>query len=204
MTPRPRTLLVWAALLGGVVLTTLLDHAVWSAWHPADDAAKAAFERRDLVQMLRSIGYIPTWVAIAAAGFAIRFGKRGAWHAWLVALSAALGGGLAELMKLILARERPGDTGEYVWRGVFSGFSNPGNLGLASSHAGVAFGGACMILLLWPRATWVALPLAIGCAIARVGTGAHYLSDVWVGGVLGYVAALLLFRLSGGRKRETR
>jgi membrane-associated phospholipid phosphatase len=200
-----RTLLWWGVLLAGVVVTTLVDQSVWGAWHPADEAAKVAFEKRDVVQMLRSMGYVPTWIAIGAAAWLLRLGERGrmsghtgsgAWRGWLITISAALAGGLAELLKLIVARERPGIDGAYVWRGLFSGFTNPGNLGMASSHAGVAFGGAFMVMLLHPRAAWVVLPLAMGCATVRVGTGAHYLSDVWVGAVLGYVAAVGLARLT--------
>lgn len=200
-----RTLLVWGVLIAGVGVATLLDQPVWRAWHPVDDAAKAAFEKRDVVQMLRSMGYVPTWFAIGAAAWLLRLGERGrmsgrsgngAWRGWLITVSAALAGGLAELLKLIVARERPGPDGVYVWRGVLSGFTESGNLGMASSHAAVAFGGAFMVMLLHPRAAWVALPLAIGCATARVGTGSHYLSDAWVGALLGYVAAAVLARLT--------
>ena len=187
---------VWIVLLIACGLGFALDHTIWSAWHPADEAAKVAFEKRDVVQMLRSVGYVPTWIIVSGALFAVRFGHRGAWRMWLVALSAALGGGLAELLKLIAARERPGASGEYIWRGVFSGFTNPTNLGLASSHAGVAFGAAFMLMLLWPRSAWVVLPLAIGCAITRVGTGAHFTSDVCVGALLAYAAARGLFALA--------
>ncbi len=204
-------MLVWLVLLAGIAVTTLLDQAVWRAWHPADEAAKAAFERRDLVQFLRSIGYMPTWIAIGAASWLLRLGERtrmgasagAAWRAWLITLSAALAGGAAELLKLIVSRERPSADGAYIWRGLFSGFTTSGNLGMASSHAAVAFGGAFMLMRLYPRAALVAIPLAIGCGTVRIGTGAHYLSDVWVGALLGWAAAAILSRLTRGTSRHS-
>ena len=71
----------------------------------------------------------------------------------------------------------------------FPGFIDGHNLGLPSSHAAVAFGGACMLSVYLPKLRPLLLLLALGCAYTRLITGAHFASDVFVGALLGWVIA---------------
>ena len=156
---------------------------------------------------LKQVGHLLFWVAVGVVAFAIKRDWR--WPAALVG-SAALGGGLAEIGKLVLGRERPirdfvlQNAGHYVWKdgplGPFlAGFWDSSNLGLPSSHAGVAFGGAVILGVLDRRLRAPALTLATGCALTRVLDGAHFPTDVLLGAVLGGVAAACIARL--GRPR---
>jgi len=108
---------------------------------------------------------------------------------------AAVGGGLAELTKILVRRLRPSaEAGAYAFRAWSDRPFSTSGLGMASSHAGVAFGALAMLGLLFPRARPACYLLAAGCALSRVAAGAHFLSDVTVGAVLGMAAAGLLWR----------
>jgi undecaprenyl-diphosphatase len=179
-----------------IVLAHLLDG--WAYAHLVD----ARLANKDLGRLLRVQGFLPTWIVFGAAlvmtdwprratdglGAALRRGL-------LVVGSAALGGGLAQLVKLLVRRLRPGAAeGEYLFRAWSDPpFSSPG-LGMASSHAGVAFGALTMLGLLFPRTRPLCFTLAAACALSRVLAGAHFLSDVTAAAALGIAAAVLLWR----------
>ncbi|MEN0019649.1 MAG: phosphatase PAP2 family protein [Planctomycetota bacterium] len=142
----------------------------------------------------------------------------------LVAGSAALAGISADLLKLFSGRVRPASRQDGQWvvldggasgigvpeaggwwtgwleRGFLRGFADGSNLAFPSSHAATAFGGAIALAFLMPRLTPLLLPLAAGCALTRLLAGAHWLSDVVAGAMLGYAAALLIRRWVGGTR----
>lgn len=68
-------------------------------------------------------------------------------------------------------------------------------MGLPSSHVAVAFGGAFALTHLWPRAGWVMVPLAVGCALTRVLVGQHFLSDIAGGAIVGALACAAIVRV---------
>ena len=114
-------------------------------------------------------------------------------RAWLLIGSAALGGLAAEILKLLIRRERPAvhdglygfrDFGERTW--------STAGLALPSSHTLVAFAGAAMLARLYPRARWVGYTLAAGCAATRVLARAHFVSDVVLAAGLGWLVAWAL------------
>jgi membrane-associated phospholipid phosphatase len=148
------------------------------------------------------VGFYPLW---ALAGTALllserprgseprvpRWGARGG----SLFLSPALGGGVAEIGKILFRRLRPGEIpGEYAFRSWAERPFYSGGLGLPSSHTLVAFAGAAMLARLFPRAAPVWYLLAIGCGWSRIAAGQHYLSDVVVAGVLGWGVAWLTER----------
>jgi len=100
----------------------------------------------------------------------------------------------AELLKLVVGRERPIDglvfQGE-VWKPFLGAFTGGGNLGFPSSHAAVAFAGAAMLAAFFPRLRALIFTLAAGCALSRMLVGAHWLSDVVAGAAIGVFAAKL-------------
>lgn len=154
-------------------------------------------------EFLRAMGTVWPWFAISAL-IAVTGWRRGdAPSGWLalrqgalVSLSACLGGAAAEILKLALRRERPIlHDGFYVHRSFAERAFSTSNLDLPSSHAGVAFGGACMVALLFPRAAGVALALAAGCALTRVLAGGHFLSAAVMGAGLAYLVARWLWSL---------
>lgn len=160
-------------------------------------ANREKVEHRDWYQFLRAVGYWPTWIALWLA-----ITLAAAPRTWFdrqrlpILLAPGLAGLAAELLKLIFARQRPINNGvadgEYVYRGLFSGFLDGHNLGLPSSHAAVAAAGAFALIAWRPRLWPVALLLMLGCMATRVISGAHFLSDVALAGIAAWTICRLL------------
>jgi len=177
-----------------VVLAHLLDR--WAFHH----VVVRDVYNHDWGRMLRVVGYYPTWV-LAALALALhdwvprtRAGWRAAMRRGGVLFwSPAVAGIAAEAVKLVVRRERPNMTdGLYVFRALADRpFSSKG-FGLPSSHTAVAFGAAAALARLFPRARPVWYGIAVGCALTRVGSGAHFLSDVVVGALIGWLSAWMI------------
>lgn len=154
----------------------------------------------DWGRMLRVVGYYPTWILAALALLLHDWipRTRASWRtasrrAWRLFWSPAVGGILAEALKLVVRRERPNLTdGLYVFRAWSDGPWSSKGFGMASSHTAVAFGAAAMLARLFPRARIVWYGVAVGCALTRVASGAHFLSDAVVGALLGWLAAWMM------------
>ncbi len=212
-----RFALIAAVLVG---LAHLLDP--WAQLHFRDPE----IYQDDFGRLLRVIGYYPLWVLLALALFLhdrapggsdlpradnlgsgrLRAGaswREAARRAGLLLLTPALGGFVAEVGKLAFRRRRPGDViGEYLFRGYGERPFHSGGLGLPSSHTLVAFAGAAMLARLFPRGAPIWYLLAAGCGLSRVAAGAHWLSDVVVAGILGWLCAWLLWRWNFGRGED--
>jgi membrane-associated phospholipid phosphatase len=154
----------------------------------------------DWGRMLRVAGFLPTWAVVSVA---LLLSQRGAgptpvrsrWRAFLPLIAATLGGIAAEVLKLLLRRERPDvNAGAYVFRGWGDHALSTSGLALPSSHALVAFAAAAMLARLYPRARWLWFALAAGCALTRVMAHAHFLSDVTLSALIGWAVAALLWR----------
>jgi membrane-associated phospholipid phosphatase len=152
-------------------------------------------------RMLRVAGYVPLWGLVALAlvlhawvprvGRTLRASSR---RGLLLLWSAALGGAVAELLKLALRRERPGLTdGAHVFRPWSDRPFATAQLGLPSSEAAVAFAAAAMLARLFPESALVWYGLALGCALSRVASGAHFMSDVVLAALVGYVVTLTIW-----------
>lgn len=150
-------------------------------------------------------------IALVFAGFA-RSGdeqrdgsanaKLGIRSAVLVILSACAGGAFAEVCKLLARRLRPETTdGVYAFRSFLDRPWDTSGLGLASSHAGMAVAGALALGVAVPSFRVWAWLLALACCLSRIAVGAHYLSDVVVGALLGYVAFAGVYALDRSNNR---
>ncbi|HYE02361.1 MAG TPA: phosphatase PAP2 family protein [Phycisphaerales bacterium] len=207
-----------------VVMSLAWDRAAYRL-AVVDEAGRRELEGHDWYRLLRVCGYLLTWAVVAAAlvladrarlaaGAEPSAGDLrpaapravnalGLRRGVLLMTSVTGAGVIAELLKAIVARERPSVTGGYYnFRGFFTGFAEAQNLGMPSSHAAVAFAGA-LALGRMHRATWpLMLGLAVGCGATRVATGAHFLSDVCVGALVSYAWCRWVFvmdeRLNGG------
>ena len=153
-------------------------------------------------RMLRLAGYFPLWGIVALAlvlhdwvprtlATLRQASRRGLLLFW----SAALGGIVAELLKVAFHRERPGLTdGLHVFRPWADRPFSTAQLGLPSSEAAVAFAAAAVLARLFPEAGLLWYALAVGCGLTRVASGAHFMSDVVIAAFVGYVVALILWR----------
>ena len=196
--PSARRWLYVALIAAGVIIVAhLLDPWVWA--HVRDPKVY----ERDWGRLLRSAGFLPTWLIVAVALWAHDKGSIGwRWRGGLMLLVPAATGALAEVLKLIFRRLRPGDTSpDYVFRSFLEDpWSNKG-LGMPSSHVMVAMGAAVVLARLFPRVWWMWYLIAIGCGLTRVLAVAHYASDVAVGAVTAYVVGDVLSRW-GLKKRN--
>jgi membrane-associated phospholipid phosphatase len=173
-----------------IVLAHLLDPWAWT--HLVDPEVY----ERDRGRLFRIVGYLPLWLAL---GVALWMHTRDRRRALLLALVPALGGLLAEVLKILLRRERPGlHDGEYYFRAFSDQPFSTKVLGLPSSHVLVAFAGAWTLARLYPRAAPIWLAFAMGCALSRVQAHAHFLSDTVVAAVAGFALVEVVWRQWGG------
>jgi membrane-associated phospholipid phosphatase len=185
---RPRASF-FAALAAAIVIAHLLDG--WVYTHFRVENVYGA----DWGRALRVMGFLPLWLVAALALALHDRDTRGYYRGALLAGSATLGGIAAELLKLVLRRLRPAaQDGEYAFRAFSDRPFSTGGLALPSSHALVAFGAAAMLSRLFPAARIVWWGVAWGCALTRVASGAHFLSDVVVAAIVGWLVAWLLWR----------
>lgn len=147
---------------------------------------------RDWGRAFRVMGYLPIWLVLAAALWLHSGERRRA--IWL-ALTPALGGLLAEVIKLTVRRERPNlHDGAYVFRPFADHLMSSKAMGVPSSHAAVAFAAAWLLCRFYPRASIAWLGLATGCALTRVLAGAHFLSDVVVAAAVAWLLVDVIWR----------
>lgn len=171
--------------LAATVGAHLLDPWAWQHLRYAE-----VYER-DWGRAFRVMGYLPIWLLLSAALWLHAGDRRRA--AWL-AFTPALGGLLAEVIKLVIRRERPNlHGGEYVFRPFADQFMSSKAMGAPSSHALVAFAAAWLLCRYYPRASVVWLTLATGCALTRVLAGAHFLSDVVIAAVTAWLLVAVLW-----------
>lgn len=219
---RIRMVGAFALFLAGFLLMGLFDHAIWLGTALAPRVVNATsngeavqitqtatewLRAKDWYQLLRQAGFLPTWLLIAAALVSLDVSKR--WQTpgqerpflpmewWrrgaAVALAPTIAGIIAEILRGVLHRQRPGLEGLHVW-GWPWGSATSGPYGLPSSHAAVAFAGALMLGRFIPGARPVLVLWALGCGLSRLLAGAHFASDVFVGATVSYATVRALAR----------
>jgi membrane-associated phospholipid phosphatase len=122
------------------------------------------------------------------------------WAIPRVLACALAGGGLANIVKLAIARLRPNDLAEGFHGSVWDTFgswlpmftTHSGSQSFPSAHMATAAGLSAGLIWLYPngRVLFTVLAALVGCQ--RIAAGAHYPSDVLVGAAAGCVAATLL------------
>jgi membrane-associated phospholipid phosphatase len=222
MTRRVRTMLRWTAVwLPAFGIAWALDAVAYGL---VLDRAKAA---EDWVQLLRQLGYLPTWIGVAVLLWLLDAsrgpaGRRAAeatqhgslatprdpkpWHhrGGLVLLSAIVGGIAANVLKPLIGRLRPDAEGiaRFAERPmVIWAEGGDFGLGLPSGHTTVAFAGCGMLALLVPVWRAPMLLIAAGCGLTRLFAGAHTLSDTVAGAWVGLAVAAWLFAWGAGPRR---
>lgn len=197
------------AIVAFYLLLALLDRPVFRSLFVGLEGIER-LEEADWYRLLRVLGSLWSWAAIAITLLAHDWGagrrppaltvgspppawRFGALSRGLMVFTApVIAGLLAEGAKRLVGRLRPIETdGYYVYLGTLDALLDPPN-GMASSHVAVAFGGAMVAISLFPKAAWVLVPAALGCAATRIVSGAHFLTDVYVGALLGCLSAYMV------------
>ena len=175
--------------LAAIVVAHLGDR--W-AWH---HLITPGVYDHDQGRMFRTVGFLPIWLLLAV-GLWLSTGDRR--KGWLLALVPTAGGLLAEVLKILLRRERPGlHDGAYYFRPFSDHLIATKDIGLPSSHALVAFSAAWLLCRMYPKGCPVWLFLAAGCAVTRVQAQAHFLSDVTVAAVAAWLLVAWVWRRWG-------
>ncbi len=236
--PSQRGKMIVAGLLFviGFVAVSLADQRIHEALAWTLDA-RHRHEQELWYRVLRNIGSIWVWLILSVLicsmvwwqsrrrnrttptdGAALSTGC--IWQGCVVFLSAGASGLAAELLKMLIGRERPTRIIDdqlvyqgYRFRAFLRGFVDTSNLGLPSSHAATAAGGAFALawylsrraqrtrtwVLIWTLA-WIAV---LGCSLTRILAGAHFASDVYAGMALGWIVAWLFRGLTCGSHAES-
>ena len=115
--------------------------------------------------------------------------------------TALCGGGVANIVKLLLSRSRPrtfdfgGNTvfaGFHEWLPYFTGGS--GEQSFPSAHTATAVAVAVLLAEMYPRGRWLFSGLAMLVGIQRLHGGAHFPSDILVGAAMGFLVGHLCVR----------
>ena len=196
MTPQRRRALLRFVLIAAVALALahLLDR--WFYDHFVDRSPWKPIRRLpDWRMMFRIAGYLPFWwlvsLGVLLAAEKSRTRRRGLAYLSLTPVAGAL---VSEIVKFLLRRERPIDHGgEYFFR-PFDGILTTSGLAFPSSHALVAFSAAAALTRLYRKGWPLWWLIAIGCGLSRVAMRHHFLSDITLGAILGYLVAAVLAR----------
>lgn len=204
---RRRVLWFWLLVAGGFVAVSAID-----SWLARQYRVAPPWGRNDFLMMWRISGYLPFWLLIAAAMVLIDHGNvllRQSRRVWfrgvMLFTSVTLAGIAAELIKLLIRRERPRENVDpgYFFRSFLEEPLNSSPLGMPSSHATIAFAGAFILSRLYPRATVVWFLFPLGCGYGRLMGGAHFLSDIYGAAFVGCGVAWLMWRKFGPAPNST-
>lgn len=112
---------------------------------------------------------------------------------WIIPLwvSFLLSGIVTLLLKLVVGRTRPFEAMNLGVALVFPGW----NTSFPSWHAAAAFAGVAILDREFPDLKWFWILFAGLVAFSRLYIGAHYLSDIIAGVILGYGIGLLIFNI---------
>ena len=194
--PAMRTTTRVAAFLATAVVSMLLA-SLADRW-AYDRLWQADVYDHDWARLLRVMGFLPTWLAAAYALWLherVADGVRARRRALSLAFAPAIAGAGAEVLKLVIRRERPeAHAGGYGLRAWSDHTFSTAGLAMPSSHTMVAFGAAAALCRLYPRAKWVWISLAIGCGVTRVIARAHFASDVVLGAAAGWGVGVFVAR----------
>ncbi|MGP1273648.1 MAG: phosphatase PAP2 family protein [Phycisphaerales bacterium] len=181
-----------------VLLLHLVDRAAFFHFY-LPTFRQPGFFLPDWYQVLRQIGNMLTWVLVALMLWGVdahadgrAFTRAATTRGARLVVAAAGAGLIAELLKLLVARERPMIAGGLEYQGhvyhwpLVEPLLGQGNLGFPSSHAAVAFGAAIALARLVPGTWPVMVFLALGCAWTRLLMGAHFLTDVVAGAAIAW------------------
>ena len=176
------------ALRLGVVGFVVVIALFFVDQHLALHSAALAWEIADAARILTEFGE-GQWVVVPAIllfvyGWRAGFDNLARW-AFLLTVTVAVSGGLANALKILFGRWRPVafiEGEEFGFRLFTSGSVNAS---FPSGHATTAAAAALVIALWFPKLRWYALATGVLIAATRVVLSMHYPSDIAAGWLLG-------------------
>lgn len=155
---------------------------------------------KEIFENLEPFGHGAGVVVIALVVFCLESGRRLRNTAGI--LLAAFGSGLAaNLLKLIVHRDRPWQLADGVAHGIdtFGGFltspgGSHGSQSFPSAHAATAMGLAVALACYYPRGRAAFVTMAAATAISRVIAPSHFVSDTLIGLALGLAIGQIVVR----------
>ncbi|MGH7193299.1 MAG: phosphatase PAP2 family protein [Candidatus Saccharimonadales bacterium] len=182
-------------MLALACLALLADLPV-ARWAAGRDYPRAV---RELMSIAEALGHGVGVTLIVVTIFVLDPAARRRLPRFIAAV--ALGGLGANVVKLLIARDRPGAVDllnvEVVRTfGDWLPLAHNGSLhqSFPSAHTATAVAMALMLSALYPRGWRLFGTLAALVAAQRVLSGAHFLSDVWAGAAVGWLVAFGFFR----------
>lgn len=97
------------------------------------------------------------------------------------------------ILKILIGRARPELFLEAGIYGSYTGVFDHLYRSFPSSHSAIAFGLATLLTIYTRQNTKLIYRVALGLSLLRVVTNQHYLSDVIIGGIMGYYIARLVY-----------
>lgn len=189
-----------AATTGAVLVA--LDDEIRDFWQDNVTGGTS----RDVFDVFNLFGDAKFQVPVILGGYALAElsdqtglmeARRGKSAFILAAQSAILTQLLVGGIKFISGRERPNENDD---QNQFNGPNSGNNTSFPSGHASAAFALAGTLSEVYqadhPWAPWVLYPVATGTALARVDRDKHWASDVFIGGLIGYLMAATVVRYS--------
>ncbi len=190
---------LWAALCAALLLVAFLF----------DDAVHAWVQANQTPGLLAVMEFASRWgdwpthviVGLVSTGIAYAMGNR-RWMAICLAmvLACAVAGLVNRTIKIAAGRARPAVTTDPGWHGLR--FSSK-YTSFPSGHTAATTGFFCALLFARRRVGLALLPVPVVIASSRIYVGAHYLSDVTGGAIVGTMSAVVAWRYVHRRLART-
>ena len=188
----------WPWALGGVLLVVValvLDGLLGSS-------LGIKFDGGDVARELAALGQWGQLASLFIVGACLVSLQPARWRRLLdLALAAGVAALVLLLLKLMIGRVRPTHETPYVFDGwllqvgdAAEGLSSYDLASMPSSHTSGAVVLSVFVALLWPRLGWLALAMAVLVAFSRVIFVAHWLGDVVVGAIVGFLVSYPIIR----------
>ena len=196
---RGKTVALWLAAAVVVAVSFFFDDALVAFMKTHTTPIVAAFGRWG--------SYYGEWpwlmVPCVIAGIVAWLRRDAAWLRviCMMIVASAVAGLAADAVRVATGRTRPNAPAPQGWYGPVSQGRwvsiQPEYEAFPSAHAAASMGLIAPLLLLRRRAGWLLLPVPILIAAARICAGAHHLSDVLAGALLGFaVAAWVVWKIA--------
>jgi len=127
------------------------------------------------------------WAGILICYFIWEYDRENRKKIAVLALAALISVSIYAVLQGTVGKLRPNVTdGVATYLPFLTGWQSDSSLSFPSGHATFAFTLASFLALMYPRRKYFFLLIAAATAMARIYFHAHYFSDIYAGGVIGF------------------